>query len=58
MAPAQVILNSLHGYFQISESATLHMQEVVGEIDIPEFWESVDLIKQTENLMVSKKKET
>jgi len=46
-----VILNSLNGLFQMSESATQHMLEAMEEIDIPDFWENVDLIKQTEGLM-------
>ena len=36
----------------MSESATQHMLEAMEEIDIPDFWENVDLIKQTEGLMV------
>ena len=52
MSSAQVILNSLNGLFQISETATLHMLEMMENIDIPETWENVDLIKQTEGLMV------
>lgn len=51
MSPAQVIFSSLNGLFNFSEMATKHMMEVVESIDIPELWENVDLIKQTENLM-------
>ena len=50
--PAQVILNSMNGLFQMSESATQHMLEAMEDIDIPDIWENVDLIKQTEGLMV------
>ena len=53
MTSAQVIMNSLHGFFQMSESATQRMLETVEDIDIPDHWENVDLIKQTEGLMVS-----
>ncbi len=49
---AQVILNSLNGLFQMSEASTHRMLELVEEIDIPESWENVDLIKQTQGLMV------
>ena len=52
MTSAQVIMNSLHGFFQMSESATQRMLETVEDIDIPDHWENVDLIKQTEGLMV------
>ena len=52
MTPAQMILNSLNGMFQISEAATTRMLEVMEEVDIPEEWESVGLIKQTQELMV------
>ena len=51
MSSAQVILNSLNGLFQMSESATHHMLTVMEDIMIPESWESIDLIKQTEGLM-------
>lgn len=51
MSSAQVILNSLNGLFQMSESATHHMLTVMEDIIIPENWESIDLIKQTEGLM-------
>lgn len=51
MSSAQVILNSLYGLFQMSESATQHMLTVMEDIIIPESWESIDLIKQTEGLM-------
>ena len=47
-----MILNSLNGLFQMSESATLKMLEAMEEINIPDSWENVDLIKQTEGLMV------
>ena len=36
----------------MSESATLKMLEAMEEINIPDSWENVDLIKQTEGLMV------
>lgn len=36
----------------MSESATLKMLEAMEEINIPDYWENVDLIKQTEGLMV------
>ena len=51
MTPAQVILNSLNGLFHFSEMATKHMMDAVDSIDIPEHWEVIDLIKQTETLM-------
>ena len=51
MSSARVILNSLNGFFQMSESATHHMLTVMSDIIIPESWESIDLIKQTEGLM-------
>ena len=51
MPPSQVILNSLNGLFQISELATRHMMDAVERIDIPEDWEAVDLVKQTEGLL-------
>ena len=51
MPPSQVILNSLNGLFQISELATKHMMDAVDCIDIPDDWENVDLIKQTESLL-------
>ena len=51
MSSAQVILNSLNGLFQMSEAATHHMLTVIEDIVIPESWESIDLIKQTEGLM-------
>lgn len=51
MSSAQVILNSLNGLFQMSEAATHQMLTVMEDIIIPESWESIDLIKQTEGLM-------
>lgn len=51
MSSAQVILNSLNGLFQMSEAATHHMLTVMEEVLIPDSWESIDLIKQTEGLM-------
>jgi hypothetical protein len=51
MSSAQVILNSLNGLFQMSETATHHMLTVMEDIIIPDSWESIDLIKQTEGLM-------
>ncbi len=51
MSPAQVILNSMNGLFQFSEVATKQMMEDVDKIDIPESWENIDLVKQTESLM-------
>lgn len=51
MSAAQVILNSLNGLFDFTEMATKDMMDIVDRIDIPELWESVDLIKQTGSLM-------
>lgn len=51
MSSAQLILNSLNGLFQMSEAATHHMLTVMEDIIIPESWESIDLIKQTQGLM-------
>ena len=51
MSSDQVILNSLNGLFQMSETATRTMLTVMEEIIIPESWDSIDLIKQTEGLM-------
>jgi len=51
MSPAQVILNSLNGLFHSTAGATKRMMETVDNIDIPEQWENVDLVKQTESLM-------
>ncbi len=51
MSPAQVILNSLNGLFQFTAVATKGMMDDVDCIDIPELWENVDLVKQTESLM-------
>lgn len=53
MTPAQVILNSMYGLFQVTELATLNLFEMIENIDIPDDWESVDLIKQTSSLMHS-----
>ena len=52
MTSARVILNSLTGLLQKCEDSTLHMLECVEAINIPEAWESVDIIKQTLSLMV------
>ena len=51
MSSARVILNSLNGLFQMSESATHEMLTVMTDIIIPETWEGIDLIKQTQGLM-------
>ena len=53
MTPAQVILNSMYGLFQMTELSTLKLFEMIENISIPKDWDSVDLIKQTSSLMHS-----
>eukprot|EP00731_Ephydatia_muelleri_P029201 Em0020g845a len=50
---AQVILHSLNGLFKINEEAVIRMLKLMDDMDIPEEWECVDLVKQTEALMSS-----
>lgn len=53
MTPAQVILNSMYGLFQMTELSTLKLFDMIDNIHIPKEWDSVDLIKQTSSLMHS-----
>lgn len=50
---AQTILISLNNFFKINEEAVARMLKLMDDMDIPEEWECVDLVKQTEALMVS-----
>ena len=50
---AQVILHSLNGLFKINEEAVVRMLKLMDDMDIPEEWDCVDLMKQTEALMSS-----
>lgn len=50
---AQVILHGLNSLFETCEREALTMLEHVEEIAVPEEWRSTDLVKQTEEVMVS-----
>ncbi len=52
LTQAQVILNGLNSLFDVCEQRTLEMLDGVEEILIPDDWKSVDLVKQTKDVMV------
>ena len=52
LSQAQVILNGLNNLFDACEQCTLSMTEIVEDIDVTTEWRSVDLLKQTEEVMV------
>ena len=52
LSQAQVILNGLNNLFDACEQCTLNMTEIVEDIDVTTEWRSVDLLKQTEEIMV------
>ena len=52
MNQARVNLNGLMGLLHKCEDSVLAMLETVDTIDVPDAWESVDIVKQTVSLMV------
>ncbi len=52
LTQAQVILNGLNSLFDVCEQRTLEMLDRVEEILIPDEWKTIDLVKQTKEVMV------
>ncbi len=44
-------MNSMYGLFQKTELATLKLLDVMENVNIPDYWDNVDLVKQTASLM-------
>ena len=44
-------MNSIYGLFQKTEMSTLKLLEIVEQINFPDYWDNVDLVKQTTSLM-------